>query len=199
LDPLRTRNDSRHALNDADTQSMRWYRRSMSRSPSTSPSPDVTHEVEVLMRASKVVSAAIAHSLAVADARVTLPQLRVLVMLQDRGPLNMAAVADGLGVNPSNASRTCDRLVRGGLVNRREDADDRRNVALTLTPEGERVVGSMLRQRQAIFAQVVERMGTPERASLASGLAAFSDVAGELSAEGVGLSDGDGHLLRWLA
>jgi DNA-binding MarR family transcriptional regulator len=169
-----------------------------SRSSSGAASPDVTQGVEELMRASKVVSAAIAHSLAVADATVTLPQLRVLVMIQDRGPLNMAAVAEGLGVNPSNASRTCDRLVRGGLLDRREDADDRRNVALTLTPEGERMVGAMLRQRQAIFAQVVERMDADERASLATGLAAFSDAAGELSAEGVGLSDGDGHLLRWL-
>jgi DNA-binding MarR family transcriptional regulator len=151
------------------------------------------------MRASRVVSAAIAHSLGVADAKVTLPQLRVLVMVQDSGPLNMSSVADGLGVNPSNASRTCDRLVRAGLLHRREDRDDRRNVALTLTPAGRRLVGSMLGQRRTIFRQVLERMGSRERSQLGVGLTAFSDAARDLSTEGVGLSDGEGHLLRWLS
>jgi DNA-binding MarR family transcriptional regulator len=160
---------------------------------------DTAEEVAALMRASKVVSAAIAHSLAVADSRVTLPQLRVLVMIHDSGPLNMSAVAEGLGVNPSNASRTCDRLVRSGLLDRREDPEDRRNVALTLTMAGHRLVGSMLGQRQAIFAQVVERMSVEQRSRLATGLTAFSDAARDLSTEGVGLSDGDGHLLRWLS
>lgn len=159
---------------------------------------DTSEEVAALMRASKVVSAAIAHSLAVADAKVSLPQLRVLVMVQDSGPLNMSAVADGLGVNPSNASRTCDRLVRAGFLDRREDLDDRRNVVLTLTPAGHRLVASMLRQRRTIFRQVVERMEVAERSQLAVTLVAFSDAAQELSAEGVGLPDGDGHLLRWL-
>ena len=98
------------------------------------------------MRASKVMAAAVAYSLEVADPKVTLSQLRVLVMVHDGGPLNMSAVAQRLGVNPSNASRTCDRLVRGGLLDRRDAEDDRRNVSLTLTPSGRRLVAAMLRQ-----------------------------------------------------
>jgi DNA-binding MarR family transcriptional regulator len=168
------------------------------KAPSAAVRRDTAEEVEALMRASKVVSAAIAHSLAVADAKVTLPQLRVLVMVQDSGPLNMSAVATGLGVNPSNASRTCDRLVRGGLLDRREDPDDRRNVVLTLTGAGRRLVSSMLRQRAAIFAEVVDRMAPEGRSHLAVGLTAFSDAAREISAEGVGLSGGEGHMRGWL-
>jgi DNA-binding MarR family transcriptional regulator len=156
-------------------------------------------DVEALMRASRVITAAIAHSLAVANEKVTLPQLRVLVLVEDRGTMNLSAVADALGVNPSNASRTCDRLVRGGLLDRREAPDDRRNVALTLTSAGRRLVGSMLGQRRTIFGQVAARMGVNERAQLRLGLTAFSDAARDVSTEGVGLSDGDGHLLRWLA
>ena len=166
---------------------------------STAKSRDTEEEVEALMRASKVVSAAIAHSLAVADAKVTLPQLRVLVMLQDRGPLNMSAVADGLGVNASNASRTCDRLSRSGLIDRRDDPEDRRNVSLSLTAAGRRLVRSMLSQRRAIFAQVVAEMGAQDRTRLVAGLSAFNELADELSVAGVALSDGDGHLLRRLS
>jgi DNA-binding MarR family transcriptional regulator len=155
--------------------------------------------LDALMRTSKVISAAIAHSLAAADATVTLPQLRVLVMVHDVGPLNMSGVAEGLGVNPSNASRACDRLVKGGLLDRREDPDDRRNVALTLTPSGGRLVRSMLGQRRAVFAQVVEEMDAGSRAQLAGGLQAFNDAARDLSVDGAGLSGGEGHLLRWLS
>jgi DNA-binding MarR family transcriptional regulator len=165
-------------------------------------SPHVTtskENVEALMRASKVVAAAIAHSLAVADAKVTMPQLRVLVMVHDSGPLNMSSVAEGLGVNPSNASRTCDRLVRSGLLDRRDDPQDRRNVALTLTPAGRRLVASMLGHREAVFRQVVERMGPKARSQLTGALTAFSDAARELATEDAGLADGEGHLLRWLS
>jgi DNA-binding MarR family transcriptional regulator len=158
-----------------------------------------SESVAALMRASKVVAAAIAHSLAVADAKVTLPQLRVLVMVMEGGPLNMLSVAEGLGVNPSNASRTCDRLVRGGLLDRREDPSDRRNVALTLTPAGRRLVAAMLRQREVVFAQVVARMRPRDRSQLVNGLTAFSDAARDLATEDAGLAAGDGHLLRWLS
>jgi len=153
----------------------------------------------VLMAASKIVSAAIAHSFATTDAKVTLPQLRVLVMLRDTGPMNMSAVAEGLGVNPSNASRTCDRVVRSGLLDRRDAPEDRRNVALTLTAAGRRLVDAMLRQREVIFGQVIDRMSERQRSQLAAGLAAFNEVAHELSTEGGGVADGEGHLLRWLS
>jgi DNA-binding MarR family transcriptional regulator len=165
---------------------------------SATDSPPDASDVDALMRASKVVSAAIAHSLAVTDAKVTLPQLRVLVMVEDGAPLNLSAVAEGLGVNPSNASRTCDRLVKGGLLDRREDPADRRHVVLTLTAGGRRVLRSMLGQRRTIFQQVLDEMRPADRARLTAGLNAFSDAAQALSNQGLGLSDGDGHLLRRL-
>ncbi|MDX6299496.1 MAG: hypothetical protein QOF53_710 [Nocardioidaceae bacterium] len=154
--------------------------------------------MDALMRASKVIAAAIAHSLAVADSRVTLPQLRVLVVIEDRGPLNLSAVAQALGVNASNASRTCDRLVNSGLLNREEDSQDRRNVVLTLTREGTRVVTSMMTQRRTILEQVVSRMDVEDQRALTDGMDAFVRAAEQTSHDGVLLSDGDGHLLRWL-
>jgi len=158
----------------------------------------VHSDMDALMRASKVIAAAIAHSLAVADSRVTLPQLRVLVLIDDRGPVNLSAVAEALGVNPSNASRTCDRLVTSGLLNRKEDPQDRRNVVLTLTRDGGRVVTSMMRQRRTILEQVVSRMSVRDQRALTEGMDAFVAAADLISQDGGLLSDGEGHLLRWL-
>jgi DNA-binding MarR family transcriptional regulator len=82
-------------------------------------------EVDSVMRAAQVLVAVIAQSAAEIEDVVTLPQFRVLVMAATRGALNLRAVAAGLGVHPSNATRVCDRLVAGGLLDRRDDPADR--------------------------------------------------------------------------
>ena len=66
------------------------------------------------MLASRAVLAAAVRALESVDRSVTVPQMRVLVLLWTGEPLNLSAVTEGLGVNASNASRTCDRLVNGG-------------------------------------------------------------------------------------
>lgn len=152
----------------------------------------------MLMRTSKVMSAAVAHSLATTDGALTMPQLRALVMLDDRGPLNLSAVAAGLGVDASNASRTCDRLVTAGLLDRRADERDRRHVSLTLTDEGRKVVEALMAERRAILGRVLTRLTGTERAALSTGLTAFLDAAARGEQDGADLADGDGRLLRWL-
>lgn len=155
-------------------------------------------DADHLLDASRVFSAAIALSLEGAEGRVTLPQLRALVLLSRRGALNVTGLAEGLGVDRSNASRVCDQLENRGLVRRQTADDDRRNVVLEVTPEGIQVVGELLRRRQTVLEQVVASMHPDERAQLITALAAFVQAAARLGAEGRALSDGDGHLLRWL-
>jgi DNA-binding MarR family transcriptional regulator len=53
------------------------------------------------------------------------------------GQLTLNELADSLYVTPSTASRTIEELVRKGLVERRQDAADRRAVCLTLTAQGQ--------------------------------------------------------------
>ena len=63
------------------------------------------------MDAAGVLIGLAAQSLAEAEVSITVPQLRVLVTVSRNGPLNLNAVAAMLGVHPSNATRTCQRLV----------------------------------------------------------------------------------------
>jgi DNA-binding MarR family transcriptional regulator len=154
-------------------------------------------EAEVLMQASKVISAAVAHSLAIADETVSAPGLRVLVMLEDSGPLNLSAVAAGLGVNASTASRTCDRLVVAGLVDRREHADDRRQVALSLTERGADFVDGVMRERQAVLMRVLESMPADARERAVDGLAEFVAAATAMT-DGEPSRDGHTEIIRWL-
>lgn len=155
----------------------------------------VEAQVEALMTTSKVLTAVVSRSLTAAGASVTTPQLRVLVMLSQEGPLNLTAVAQALGVNASNASRTCDQLVAGRLVVRREDAEDRRSIALSLSPKGAALVEKLMAHRRTMFTKILTCMDPADRAALTSGLTAFVAAADTLSA---GDADDDDHLLRWL-
>jgi DNA-binding MarR family transcriptional regulator len=154
-------------------------------------------DLDALTRTTRVLTAVLAASLANLDQTVTLPQWRVLVMISTRGALNLSAVAEGLGVNASNASRACDRLVTAGLLAREEDPRDRRHIVLTLTPEGTQVLDRVGGQRGRVLERIVERMDPADQGMLATSLNAFLAAAATAADEGA-LSDGEGHMLRWL-
>jgi DNA-binding MarR family transcriptional regulator len=158
------------------------------------------HDAETLLAASKVISAAVAHSLAGVEEQVSVPGLRVLVLVHAAGTMNISAVADALGVNASSASRTCDRLVGAGLLDRRDAVQDRRHVALTLTRRGTAFVNDVMDERRRILVSVVETMQPDARAALLTGLSGFVEAARAMSEHpSLGGSDGtEGHLLRWV-
>lgn len=69
---------------------------------------------------------------------------RVLVAVSTQSIAAVQHVADHL----TRTSRLCDRLVVKGLVNRADDPANRRELVLTLTPDGIRVVREVMRRRR---------------------------------------------------
>lgn len=67
---------------------------------------------------------------------VPLAQIKSLFMIHHHGSSGVRALAQDLGVTPSNITGIIDRLVAQELVSRTEDANDRRNVCLQLTEKG---------------------------------------------------------------
>jgi DNA-binding MarR family transcriptional regulator len=135
--------------------------------------------IEAVLHASRALVAVAAQSLATVADDVTLPQYRTLVVLADRGPQGMASLAASLGVNPSTATRMCDRLVRKGLVRRRTDPKDRRQVRMVLTEAGHRVVAEVTERRREEIARIVEAMPLDRRQRLVDSLGSFAEAAGE--------------------
>jgi DNA-binding MarR family transcriptional regulator len=147
------------------------------RQDATRPCSD---EVDAVMLAARAIIAITARSVAALEHQVTLPQLRVLVMVASRGPLNLGALATGLAVHQSNATRACDRLVSNGLLSRRDDPTDRRNLLLELTDQGRELVDAMNANRRAAIESVLSRMPADQRDGLAPKLRSFAEAAGEL-------------------
>lgn len=137
-------------------------------------------QVDAVLVASRALVAVAAQSVASVEDRVTLPQLRVLVMIASRGPQNLASVAAGLGVHASNGTRMCNKLVNAGLLHRSDDPTDRRNVVLELTRSGQQLVDSMNEHRRTTIATVLAKMPAQLRGDLVSALLAFADSAEEI-------------------
>lgn len=131
------------------------------------------------MAASRVLVALIAESAGEVDDQVTAAQLRILVLVDRTPGLNLSALADALGVHASNATRACDRLVRAGLLSRKESTQDRRNLRLELTAEGQALLGRVMDHRRTAFDRVLRRMAADDRRALATNLTAFAAAAGE--------------------
>lgn len=70
------------------------------------------------------------------DYDLTLQQLRVFAFILTRGRMSIGTVADALGIKPNVATGIVQRLVDRGLVERREDPDDRRIRLITVTDRG---------------------------------------------------------------
>jgi DNA-binding MarR family transcriptional regulator len=135
--------------------------------------------VNAFLAASRVLMAVSARSIAAVEETVTLTQFRTLIVLERHGQLNLQKLADHLGVNASTAMRMIDRLIAAGLVNRTENPNSRREVVLTLTEQGTRLVSEVMSRRRAEISQIVMAMQPERQAELVAVLECFADAAGE--------------------
>src|ERR1700691_5325052 len=111
--------------------------------------------LDAVVTASRVLVAIAARSLADAGEEVTLTQYRSLVVLASRGPQGVAALAEAVAVTPPTAPRLAARRVPKGLVRRRTDRQDRRQVRIALTEAGRRLVDLVTERRRHEIARLL--------------------------------------------
>jgi DNA-binding MarR family transcriptional regulator len=132
-----------------------------------------------LLTASRVLVAISARSLAAVDEALTMPRFRMLVVLENAGPTNLAGLAERLGVNPSTATRMVDRLSASGMVERTPDPADGRVTKITATAVGRTVVREVNARRQADIARIVAAMPGGDQKALIAALRVFTEAAGK--------------------
>jgi DNA-binding MarR family transcriptional regulator len=145
-------------------------------SPTDEPLDAIT---DALLTASRLLVAISAHSIAHVDETITIPQFRTLVILSNRGPMNLATLAGLLGVQPSATGRMVDRLVGARLIDRLPHPSSRRELLASLTKRGLEVVRQVTAHRRAEIAGIVEKMPPSERRGLVRALTAFTAAGGE--------------------
>src|SRR4051812_48480561 len=140
---------------------------------------DVDAVTTAVLTASRLLVAVSVRSLNAVQAKVTVPQFRMLVVLSTHGETKLIALAEDLGVNPSTAMRMAERLVAAGLITRRVNPASRREVLLRLTAGGRAVVEEVTVRRREEIAGIVARMPPVLRSGLIEALAGFAEAGGE--------------------
>jgi DNA-binding MarR family transcriptional regulator len=136
--------------------------------------------VDGLLATGRMLIAQTARSLAQLNPNVTVPQYRTLLVLATAGPQRVVDLAAELGVQPSTATRMCDRLVRKGMVSRHEHPGDRRAAWVLLTAAGRDLVTEIMRRRRGEIAALVDAVRIPDPEAFAAGLHALVVAGGEL-------------------
>lgn len=135
---------------------------------------------DAVLLSSRALVAVASRSIAAVDESVTLPQFRALVVL-DRAEagLNVGELAHELRIQPSTATRLCDRLVRRRLARRRVNPVNRREVNMMLTAAGRDLVAEVTRRRRREIASIMAKVPAVQRMAIVDALTAFREAAGE--------------------
>lgn len=147
----------------------------MSRPKTDSP----PRPVDTVLAASRALVGIAANSLVGLEDEVTLVQYRALLLVAERRSVNPGELATALGVHPSSATRLVDRLVSKGLMSRDGVEADRREVALTATEAGRRLIRKVMAARRHDLEGVLDRLEPDQVVQVAAALGHLAEAAGE--------------------
>jgi DNA-binding MarR family transcriptional regulator len=119
-----------------------------------------------------------------ASGAVTFAQMRVLWTLELQETVGLGELARMLGVTSSTATELVDRLVRGGYISRRQSAEDRRQVTLSLRPRGRRMLADFAKRRQERFRRLMRVVTADEVERMARSLETISGILAKWNGNG---------------
>ena len=135
---------------------------------------------DAVLTATRVLVAVAARSLADHENEVSLQQYRALIVLASRGAQRPVDLAEALGVDPSTATRLCDRLTAKRLISRRRMTGDRREVRLELTNRGRQLVEKVTERRREEIRRILASVPREDRSDLVRAFQTFARAAGEV-------------------
>jgi DNA-binding MarR family transcriptional regulator len=94
---------------------------------------------------------------------VTMAQAKILRLLETEGELHMSELVRRLGISLSTLSGHVDRLVQQGLVIRRDDPADRRQVLISPTPAAFELFERFHELNRAQLRRLLETLNRDER------------------------------------
>ena len=112
-----------------------------------------------------------------AQLELSVAQMATLMLLEAEGGSTVGDLANDLGRSLSATSRQLDQMVQRGLVQRQEDARDRRVKRVTLTEDGHQLIRQVQRRRAEAQLAVMATLSEPERAEVMRGMALLAEAA----------------------
>jgi DNA-binding MarR family transcriptional regulator len=110
-------------------------------------------------------------------ADLTMPQLKVLLLLFVEGPSRMSVLSSNMGIAMATATGIVDRLVERGLITREGHPEDRRAVICRLSPEGQELVDRLWQSGRSRGRELLENMNPAELRLVADAMEAILKAA----------------------
>jgi len=108
---------------------------------------------------------------------VTMPQLKIMLILFIRGPSRMSDIATELAVTLPTASILVERLVEKGFIFRENQINDRRVVLCRLSAEGYNAIGRLWEPIRSRGSKLLKEMETDKLRMLIEALEAMLKLA----------------------
>jgi DNA-binding MarR family transcriptional regulator len=101
-----------------------------------------------------------------AELELTSSQYKLLLALDETGPLGQQRLAELVGIDPRNAVPIVETSVEQGLLIRQVDPTDRRRRVLELAPEGRRLATKLRTRTAEIEEELLAELAPADRATL---------------------------------
>lgn len=106
---------------------------------------------------------------------ITVEQFHVLRHIR-KGLGSASELAEAKQISRAAVSQAVEALVQKGLVSRAQDPQDRRHVRLSLTAEGENLLGSIFQNTRQWMAQVLAPLSEEELQTMAQAMESLKKV-----------------------
>lgn len=110
------------------------------------------------------------------DFDYSLPQMAVLLLLDEEGELSIKRAAQLLGRSISATSRLLDQLVVRGMISRREDERDRRAKRVAITEQGRAFIMTLEQWRADLQIAVMEYLSAEEQAEVTRAMVLLAEA-----------------------
>ena len=111
---------------------------------------------------------------------LSMSQLNALFHIYHCGGCGVTDIGEHLGVTSAAASQMIDRMVQQGLLERRENAGDRRMRQLSLTAKGHGLVVQAIEARYHWTTQLTAQLTREQQAVIVAGLTGLVEAARQL-------------------
>lgn len=116
------------------------------------------------------------------ELHLSMPQMGTLHYLNAEGEQSVSAIAEHLNLSLAATSHLVERLVRRGLLTRREDPHDRRHKQVGLAEDGLALVRRVNREAAASFEAMVQPVPAELKARLEQDLRELNTILGSTCA-----------------
>ena len=113
------------------------------------------------------------------ELELPLAQLKSLFTIAGKGETNLRTLAEELGVTPGNVTGIVEQLVKKGLVSRKPNPADRRQIRLRATKKGQDLLTSLMDSLTVHMVKILEGMSLEETESLWKGFIGITRILEE--------------------